>query len=123
MCHGGHRAAQPGQGVKPSEPTVADSCGLHCGLCCERSCVVHTPAPPTVESAATGQPDGSGLVCAAATRERGNRWGSRVQCGKPNAPASGAFDLALAAAVGGTLGSPGAPCTLTISATGPTTAG
>jgi hypothetical protein len=47
--------------------------------------------------------------------------GSRVQGGKPNAPASGAFDLALAVAAGGALGSPGAPGTLTISATGLTT--
>jgi hypothetical protein len=42
--------------------------------------------------------------------------GSMVHDDAPNAPASGGFDLILAAAAGSALGSSGAPYTLTISA-------
>ena len=42
--------------------------------------------------------------------------GSRVHDHAPNAPASGSFDLILAAVAGSALGSSGAPYTLTISA-------
>jgi hypothetical protein len=42
--------------------------------------------------------------------------GSMVHDDAPNAPASGAFDLIIAAAAGSALGSSGAPYTLTISA-------
>jgi hypothetical protein len=42
--------------------------------------------------------------------------GSMVADDAPNAPASGGFDLIVAAVAGSALGSSGAPCTLTISA-------
>ena len=47
--------------------------------------------------------------------------GSMVHGHAPSAQASGGFDLNLAAVAGSALGSSGAPCTLTISATGLTT--